>query len=109
MNFFISRDVKFLETDVPFAYLSKEDFPTISGLGGFDVDLEEVDDLRKRDGARHDDHVVPEAIPVQHEVDVIPPINNTSVQEPNEQDDQEFHEELLGRGHRQKKTISFVG
>ena len=60
---------------------------TISGLGGFDVDLEEVDDLRKRDGARHDDHVVSDAIPVEHEVDVIPPINNTSVQKPNEQDD----------------------
>jgi len=77
--------------------------PTIFGLGGFDVDLEEVDDLRKRDGTRHDDHVVPDAMPVQHEVDVIPPINNTSVQEPNEQDDKEFYEELLGRGHRQKK------
>jgi len=46
---------------------------------------------------------VPDAIPVQHEVDVISPINNTSIHEPNEQDDQEFHEELLGRGHRQKK------
>jgi len=39
---------------------------------------------------------------VQYEVDVILPINNTSVQEPNEQDNQEFHEKLLGRGHRQK-------
>jgi len=77
--------------------------PTISGLGGSDVDLEEVDYLRKRDRARHDDHVVPDAIPVQHEVDVIPPINNTSVQEPNEQNDQEFQEELLGRDLRYKK------
>ena len=76
---------------------------TISGLGGSDVDLEELDDLKKKDGARHDNHVVPDAIPVKHEVDVIPLINNTSVQEPNEQDDQEFHEELLGRGHKQKK------
>jgi len=53
--------------------------PTISGLGGSNVDLEELDDLKKKDGARHDDHVVPDAILVQHEVDVIPPINNTSV------------------------------
>ena len=45
---------------------------------------------------------MPDAIPVQYEVDVIPPVNNTYVQEPNDQDDQEFHEELLGRGHRQK-------
>jgi len=87
-DFFVSRDVKFLETNFPFAYLSKEDLPTISGLGGFDVDLEEVNDLRKRDGARLDDHVVLDAIPVQHEVDVILPINNTPVQEPNDQDDQ---------------------
>jgi len=77
--------------------------PTISGLGRSNVDLEEFDDLRKKDGARHDDHAAPDAIPVQHEVNVIPPINNTSVQKPNEQDDQEFHEELLGRGHRQNK------
>jgi len=101
-EFFVSRDVKFSEIDFPFAYLPKEDLPTIPGLGRSDVDLEEFDDLRKKDGARHDDHVVPDAIPVQHEVDVIPPVNNTSVQEPNEQDDQEFHKELLGRGHRQK-------
>jgi len=74
-------------------------------MGGSDVDLEEVDDLRKRDRARHDDHVVLDAIPVQHEVDVIPLINNTSVQKPNEQDDQEFHEELLGEGHRQKNPL----
>ena len=63
-EFFVPRDVKFSETDFHFAYLPKEDLPTISGLGGSDVDLEEVDDLRKRDGARHDDHVVPDAIPV---------------------------------------------
>jgi len=50
------------KTDFPFAYLSKEDLPTISGLGWFDVDLEDVDDLRKRDGARHDDYAVPNAI-----------------------------------------------
>jgi len=61
--------------------------------------LEEFDNLRKRDGARHDNHVVPNAIPVQHEVDVILPINNIFVQKPNEQYDQEFHEELLGQGH----------
>jgi len=61
-EFFVSRDVKFIETNFPFANLPKEDLPTISGLGGFDVDLEEVDDLRKRDGARYDDHVVPDAI-----------------------------------------------
>jgi len=102
-EFFISRDVKFLETDFPFAYLLKEDFPTSSSLGGSDVDLKEFDNLRKRDGARHDDHVVPDAILVKHKVDVILPINNTSIQEPNEQDDQECHRELLGRGHRQKK------
>jgi len=53
--------------------------PTISGLGGSDVDLEKFDDLRKKDGARHDDQVVPDAIPVQHEVNIIPPINNTCV------------------------------
>jgi len=78
-EFFVSRDVKFSDTDFPFVYLSKEYLPIISGLGGSDVDFEEVDDLRKRDGARHDDHDVPDAIPVQHEVDVIPPINNTFV------------------------------
>ena len=48
---------------------------------------------------------MPDAIPMQFEVDVIPPINNISVQERNEQDDQEFHEELLGRGHRQKQSL----
>jgi len=99
-EYFVSRDVKFLETDFPYAYPPKEDSPTISGLGGPDVDLEEFNDLRKKDGARHDDHDVPGTIPVQYEVDVIPPINNTSVQKPNEQDDQEFHEELLAQGHR---------
>jgi len=73
-------------------------------LGGSDFDLEKIDDLKKKkEGARHDDHDVPDAIPVQHEVDVIPSINNTSVQEPNEQNDQELHEELLGCSHRQKK------
>jgi len=101
-EFFVSRDVKFSETNFPFADLSKEDLPTISGLDGSDVDLEEVDDLRIRDGGRHDDHVVPDAILVQHEVNVIPPINNTSVQQLNEQDDKKFHEELLGQGYRQK-------
>jgi len=106
-KFFDLRDVKFSGTDFPFAYLLKKDLPTIFGLGDFDVDVEEVDDLRKRYGIRHDDHVVPDAILVQHEVDVIPPINNTSVKKPNEQDDQEFHEELLGRGHRQKKNHQF--
>jgi len=40
--------------------------PIIFGLGASDIDLEEFDDLRKNDGARHDDHVVPDAIPVQH-------------------------------------------
>jgi len=103
-KFFVSRDVKFLETNFPFAYLPKEDLPTISGLGTSDVGLEEFDDLRRKDGARHDDNVVPDAIQVQNEVNVIPPINSTSVQEPNEQDDQEYHEELLGRGHRHKKS-----
>ena len=99
-EFFVSREVKFSKINFPFAYLPKEDLLTISGLGGFDVDLEEFDDLKKKkDGARHDDHTVADAIPVQHEIDVISPINNTSVQEPNEQDDQEFHEELLSRGH----------
>ena len=61
--------------------------PTISGLSESDVDLEEVDDLRKRDGVRHDDRVIPDAMLVQHEVDVILPINNTFVQKPNDQDD----------------------
>ena len=78
-EFFGLRDVKFSETYFPFVYLPKEDLPIISGLGGSDVDLEEVDNLRKRDGARHHDHAVPDVIPVQHEVDVILPINNTSV------------------------------
>jgi len=68
------------KSDFSFAYLPKEDLPTISGLDGSVVDLEEVDDLRKRDGARHDDHVVSDAILVQHDVDVILLINNTSVQ-----------------------------
>ena len=102
-EFFVSRDVKFSETNFSFACLPKEDLPTISGLGGSDVDLEELDDLGKKDGARHDNHVMPDAIPVQHEVDVIPPIHNTSIQEPNKQDDQECHEDLLGKGYKQKR------
>jgi len=81
-EYFVSGNVKFSKTDFPFAYLPKEDLPTISSLGGSDVDLEQFDDLRKKDGARHDDHVVLDVIPVQHEVHVIPPVNNTSVQEP---------------------------
>ena len=61
--------------------------PIIFGLGASDIDLEEFDDLRKNDGARHDDHVVPDAIPVQHSWCYSV---NISVQEQNEQDDQEF-------------------
>jgi len=48
MIFFVSQDVKFSETNFPFAYLPKEDMSTISGLGRSDVDLEEFDDLRKK-------------------------------------------------------------
>ena len=103
-EFFVSRDVKFLKIDFPFALLLKEDLPTTFGLGGPKVDFEEFDDLgEKGDKVRHEDHVVFGAIPLQHEVNVISPTNNTFVQEPNEQDDLEFHEELLGRGHRHKK------
>jgi len=82
-EYFVSRNVKFLETNFPFTYLPKEYLPTTFGLGGSDVDLEEFDDLEKN-GARHDDHVVLDTIRVQHEVDVITQINNTYVQEPND-------------------------
>jgi len=79
-EFFVSQDVKFSEIYLSFAYLPREDLPTISGLGGSNVDLEELDDLKKYIyRARHDNHAVPDAIPVQHEVDVIPSINNTYV------------------------------
>jgi len=47
-EFFVLRDAKFSKTDFPFAYLPKEDFPTISSLGGSDVDFEEFDGLRKK-------------------------------------------------------------
>jgi len=47
-EFFVSRYVKFSETNFFFAYLPKEDLPTIPGLGGSDVDLEEFDDLKKK-------------------------------------------------------------
>jgi len=45
-EYFVSRDVNFSETNFPFTYLPKEDLPTISGLGGSDVDLEEFDYLK---------------------------------------------------------------
>jgi len=50
MNFFVSRDVKFSKTDLPFASLLKEDLCTTSCLGWSNVDYEEFDDLKKKRG-----------------------------------------------------------